>query len=99
MEERQEQTMKQYGVDTVLLPVGTPLSSVLKECRRWRPIYDDGTSIVFRSETVLARTGTPGSTQASAAVPDGRDKRDREITNVNPRDLRITKPNTRSEPL
>ncbi len=59
--------------------------------------YDDGTAIVFRPETALARTGTPGSTQASAAMPDGRDKRGREITNVNPRDPRITKRNTRSE--
>ena len=94
-----EQTLQEYGVDTALLPVDTPLTSVLKECRRWRPVYDDGTAIVFRSETALARAGTPGSTQVSAAIPDGRDKRGREITNVNPRDPRITQPNTRSEPL
>jgi uncharacterized RDD family membrane protein YckC len=94
-----EQTLKQYGVDTVLLPVDVPLAGVLKECRRWRPVYDDGIAIVFRSETALARSAMPGSTQASAAIPDGRDKRGREITNVNPRDPRITKSNTRSEPL
>ena len=94
-----EETLKKYGVDTVLMPVDAPLVTVLKECRRWRPVYDDGTAIVFRSEAALARAGTPEETRASAAIPDGRDKRGREITNVNPRDPRITKSNTRSEPL
>jgi hypothetical protein len=94
-----EETLKKYGVDTVLMPVDAALVSVLKECRRWRPVYDDGTAIVFRSEAALARAGTPEETRASAAIADGRNKRGREITNVNPRDPRITASKTRSEPL
>ncbi len=54
-----EETLNQYGVDTVLLRVETPLAGTLKESRRWRPVYDDGMAIVFRSETALARTGSP----------------------------------------
>jgi hypothetical protein len=94
-----DQTLQQYGVDTILLPVDEPLTGVLKECRRWRVVHDDGTAIVFRSEAALARAGTPESPRASAATPDGRDTRDREITNVSQRDPRITDSNTRSESL
>ena len=35
-------------VDTVLLAVGAPLSSVLKGSVNWRVVYDDGEAIVFR---------------------------------------------------
>ena len=37
-----------HGVDTVLLAVDAPLSSVLKASTNWRVIYDDGIAIVFR---------------------------------------------------
>jgi hypothetical protein len=94
-----DRTLEQYGVDTVLLPVDTPLAGVLKECRRWRVVHDDGTAIVFRPQTTLAHAGTPQSPRPSAATPDGRDTRDREITNVSQRDPRITDSNTRSESL
>jgi hypothetical protein len=94
-----DQTLQQYGVDTVLLPVDAPLTGVLKECRRWRVVHDDGTAIVFRSEAALARAGMPERPRASAATPDGRNTRDREITNVSQRDPRITDSNKRSESL
>ena len=94
-----EDTLKKYGVDTILLRVDTPLAGALKECRRWRPVYDDGMAIVFRSEAALARGVPPEGNQASAGV-SGRDVRDREITRVNPRGPRTTQSNTtRSESL
>ena len=95
-----EQTLATYGVDTVLLPVDTPLTGALKESQRWRPAYDDGMAIVFRSAQALARAtaGEDARASASAGVaPDGRNKRGREITKSNHSDPRITKPNTRSE--
>ena len=94
-----EQTLNEYGVDTVLLPVDTPLASALKESRRWRPVYDDGMQSCSARRPRSPGPGRRGAHRASAAIPDGRDKRGREITNVNPRDPRITKSNTRSEPL
>jgi hypothetical protein len=43
-----QHTLGQYGVDTVLLPAAAPLAGALKESRRWRVVYDDGSAIVFR---------------------------------------------------
>ncbi len=76
-----EQTLKTYGVDTVLLRIDTPLTGALKETSRWRPIYDDGIAIVFRrNEPLSARVEEQ---QASARL-HGRNVRDRVITRVNP---------------
>jgi hypothetical protein len=93
-----EETLKKYNVETILLRVDTPLAGTLKESRRWRPVYDDGMAIVFRSESSLARTGLPEANQASAAERGG-DVRDREITKINHRGPTTTKPKTRSESL
>jgi len=66
-----EQTLSKFGVNTILLPPSMPLTGALKECSRWRLVYDDGVALVFRSvnrsggETVSALGGT---------------SRDREIT-------------------
>ena len=94
-----EETLGRYGVDTVLLPVDAPLTGALKESRRWRPVYDDGMAIVFRSEAAQAPAGRPRGDQASAAQPGGSEPGDRKVTNLNHRDPRITKPNKRSESL
>ena len=97
-----EKTLASYGVDTVLLPVDAPLTGALKESQRWRPAYDDGFAIVFRSVEALSRAtaGEDATTSASAGIaPAGGNKRGREITKPSPSDPRITKPNTRSESL
>ena len=92
-----EDTLNRYSVDTVLLPVDAPLTAALKESSRWRPVYDDGMAIVFRSQAALARSATPAGEQASARLP-GRDVRDRAITRVNPGGSRTThSKTTRSE--
>ena len=94
-----EKTLEKFQVDTILLQIDTPLVGALKESSRWRPIYDDGTAIVFRSQSALARRAALGGDKASAAAR-GRDVRDREITRVNPRGPRTTQFNTtRSESL
>jgi len=42
------ETLARHRVDTVLLPVDSPLTGALKESAVWRVSYDDGTAIVFR---------------------------------------------------
>jgi hypothetical protein len=44
-----QQKLGRWGIDTVLTPAETPLAGALKESRRWRVAYDDGTAIVFRA--------------------------------------------------
>jgi hypothetical protein len=92
-----EKTLERYGVNTVLLPVDASLAGALKESKWWRPIYDDGIAIVFRSTAMLARLAEREG--ASAVAFDSRIFRDRKITKTQNRDPRITKSNTRSEPL
>ena len=95
-----EQTLAGYGVDTVLLRVDTPLIGALKESQRWRPVYDDGFAIVFRSVGALARATAAADARASASAgiaAAGRNQRGREITKSSHSDPRITQPKTRSE--
>ncbi|MGA3240631.1 MAG: hypothetical protein ABSG03_30540 [Bryobacteraceae bacterium] len=66
-----EQTLDKFGVNTILLPPSMPLAGALKECSRWRLVYDDGVALVFRS---ASRTvGEPVSAASGTS-------RDREIT-------------------
>jgi hypothetical protein len=44
-----EKKLARFGVDTLLVPVDTPLAGALKESGRWRVAYDDGMAIVFRA--------------------------------------------------
>ncbi len=65
-------TLDRYRVDAVLLPVNAPLAATLKESRKWRPVYDDGVAIVFRSrDSLAARVSRPEGTQASAVNGGG----------------------------
>jgi hypothetical protein len=72
------------------MPPNAPLSGALKESSRWRLVYDDGISLVFRC---VSRT--PGF-QVSVAKNGGGDGRDREITKTLTSDPAITetKPKT-----
>jgi len=95
-----EQTLAAYDVDTVLLPVDAPLTGALKESQRWRPTYDDGIAIVFRSAQALARARAGEDARASASsgfAPDGGNTRGRAITKSYSGDPQIAKPKTRSE--
>lgn len=77
-------TLDSYGVDTVLLPVDAPLASTLKESRQWRPVYDDGRAIVFRSRDSLAASASrPEGVQASAADGGGVPAAARPLTLLN----------------
>ena len=76
-----EETLGKFGVNTILLSPSMPLTGALKECSRWRLVYDDGVALVFRSvanggETVSALGGT---------------SRDREVTKTQTRGLTATK--------
>jgi hypothetical protein len=77
-------TLARFGVDTVLMPPGSPLTCVLKESRQWRVVYDDGVALVFRpaSQTSGDRT---------SAATGGGSSRDREVTNTITRDPAIAK--------
>lgn len=79
-----EKTLARFGVDTILLPPDAPLTGALKESSRWRVVYDDGISLVFRSSTKPR-----GITGPVTAACDGAG-RDREITKTEARDRRIT---------
>jgi hypothetical protein len=62
-----EEKLAKHSVQSVLLPVGAPLSSVLKESARWTAVYDDGVSILFHSRRLLAaRKSEPTSSAATA---------------------------------
>lgn len=65
-----EQTLRQYGVNTVLLPPDAALASTLKESHGWRVVYDDGAAIVFKSraQNVLHTSSNVGA-GADASLP------------------------------
>lgn len=81
-----EQTLRGYGIDTILLPPDAPLAGALKESRRWSLDYDDGVALVFHATGVAPGKGE----QVSAAPKSGGENRDRRITKLHPRDLGIT---------
>jgi len=58
-----EAVLNQFPVHTVLLPVADALAGALKLSPRWRPVYDDGTAIIFRRST-------PAGTLLAAAAPE-----------------------------
>jgi hypothetical protein len=76
-----EKTLGRFGVDTILLPLDTPLTGALKESSKWRVVYDDGHALVFRA--VAARRG---ETESVAAETPGGQGRDREVTKTQARD-------------
>ncbi|HTX37783.1 MAG TPA: hypothetical protein VME43_22295 [Bryobacteraceae bacterium] len=79
-----EKTLGRFGVNTILLPPGTPLAGALKESSHWRVVYDDGIALVFRpAEPRVQQT-------LSAANLGGGISRDREITKTLTRDPAIT---------
>jgi hypothetical protein len=84
-----QKTLAKFGVDTILMPVSAPLTGALKESSNWRVVYDDGMSLVFRSQSKLM------GTQVSAATGDG-EGRDRKVTKTEASDHAITetKPKT-----
>src|SRR5579863_4204018 len=82
-----QQTLDRYGVDTILMPVDSPLAGAVKESRRWRAVYDDSRAIVFR----LAGEMPGGVEQYSTSSNGGIGGRDLAITavtkeHVNPKD-------------
>jgi hypothetical protein len=85
-----QKTLARFGVDTILMPPNAPLSGVLKESSNWRVVYDDGISLVFRSQ--LKTVGL----QVSAASTGGGEGRDRKVTKTEASDHAITetKPKT-----
>lgn len=75
-----QETLDKFGVNTILLPPSMPLAGALKECSRWRLVYDDGVALVFRS---ASRTvGEPVSAASGTS-------RDREITKTQASGLTI----------
>jgi hypothetical protein len=48
-----QQQLDKFSVDTVLLPGDSALASTMKETKRWRVVYDDGTAIIFQPSNEL----------------------------------------------
>jgi len=68
-----QQNLDRYEVDTILLPVDASLAGALKQSRRWRPVFDDGIAIVFRSEAprdAWVETDAFPAKKNSAGLPD-----------------------------
>jgi hypothetical protein len=65
-----DKTLAQFSIDTVLMPPSSPLTGVLKESSRWRVVYDDGVSLVFRSRNGGATVSAAG-TEAPEGSPAG----------------------------
>jgi len=63
-----QETLGRFGIDTVLLPPSAPLAGALKESARWRVVYDDGISVVFR---LAGKPGGESSPAASATAARG----------------------------
>jgi len=76
-----DKTLARFGVDTILMPPGSPLTGALKESPRWRAVYDDGVAVIFRP------AGKPLG-KLSVASRGGL-SRDREITKTKASDLGI----------
>jgi hypothetical protein len=79
-----EKTLDRFGVDTILLPPSAPLAGALKESSRWRVIFDDGISLVFRSAKKSV-----GETISVTATGNG-EGRDRGVTKTRASDRSIT---------
>jgi len=88
-----DQTLAQFNVDTILMPPSSPLTGVLKESSRWRVVYDDGVSLVFRPRgaAVSAAAGMEGPQGLPARAFDGGSGRDREVTKTQASDQSILK--------
>ena len=95
-----EERLRDYGVNAILLPIDTPLTGALRENRRWRPVYDDGVAIVFfPAEGNRSAAGPAAGGERESVAGNGSRERAREFTELNTRDPRSTKSNTRSEQL
>ena len=72
---------RQYGVDTILLPVTTPLTGAVKESKHWRVVYDDGSAIIFRlvAQAAQGQQISTGSSRTGWEGRDGNVKRPRSI--------------------
>ncbi len=80
-----EKTLSSFGVDTILMPPGTPLVGALKESSRWHVVYDDGIAVVFRQQK------TEGATN-SLTTGEGT-SRGREATKTLASDQQVTQKN------
>jgi len=43
-----QETFRRYGVNAALIPADAPLTAILKQSKRWEPVYGDGTVAIFR---------------------------------------------------
>ncbi len=66
-----EKPLDQYRVQTVLLPVDTPVTSALKESHRWRVVYDDHVAILFERVTGGPQAAAPPQGTTNSAVQNG----------------------------
>jgi len=93
-------TLDRYGIEAVLLPVDASLASTLKESREWRPVYDDGVAILFRSTDAgaAARAARPESVQSSTVGSGGIPVIARSPTIIKPCDRKVASSNEGTQP-
>jgi hypothetical protein len=69
-----EDTLRRFGVNTILLPLDSPLTGALKETNRWHVAFDDGRALVFRADESQGPTEflSPLAGEGSAVIARSR---------------------------
>ncbi|HEX3683901.1 MAG TPA: hypothetical protein VHU83_15320 [Bryobacteraceae bacterium] len=68
-----ESDLKRFAVDTVVLRPDAPLATVLKQSRKWKLLFDNGTAIVFAAypQEPIGRPASTGQARLSPVSHDG----------------------------
>ncbi len=63
--------LNRFAVDTVMVKPDAPVATVLKQCRNWKLVFDNGFVIVFRADRGTNGTLLSGRTRISSVSHDG----------------------------
>jgi len=77
-----EQYLRQYNIDTIILPPKYALSTAIKESHNWRVVYDDTVAVVFtavRPQPEIQQVSTLGGKNRYPAISNPA-RRERETT-------------------
>jgi hypothetical protein len=85
-----QQTLDQFGINTILLSPGTPLAGAVKESSRWRVVYDDGIALVFRP------AASRGGASVSSASVEGEQTRSHATAKTENRSVAAPAPKVKS---
>jgi hypothetical protein len=67
-----ETDLKRFGIEAVMVKPEEPIAAVLKESRKWKTVFDNGSVIIFRAQPPVS--GTNGPCVSAGTGPDARNK-------------------------